>query len=91
LQAICCSFLFHKKETKTEQNNHRENNFIYNLGLQYVPFTNNISLVPGAHKIQKIQNLERFQFSMYKVLIHLRSTPVTSFGSKISGKLIPYF
>lgn len=37
------------------------------LGLQFVPFTNQMSLVPGAHKIQKIQRLQAYNFSMFKV------------------------
>lgn len=55
------------------------------LGLQNVPFTNNMSVVPGAHKIQKIQTIEKYNFSMYKVLV--------SWASKRTniGPIIPSF
>jgi hypothetical protein len=55
------------------------------LGLQNVPFTNNMSVVPGAHKIQKIQTIQKYNFSMYKVL--------ASWASKRmgAGPLMPSF
>jgi hypothetical protein len=46
----------------------------YVLGYKRVPFVNNRSLVPGAYKTRKIQNTEKYNLSMYKVLTSWAST-----------------
>lgn len=67
-----------------QTNNQRS--LISKLGLQQIPFMNNMSLVPGAHKVQKVQSLESYNFSMYKVLISWCSSTFSG-----SGKLIPSY